>query len=133
MLRVGFFAALLIAQSPLVMAQACPDSTPVIQSATVGGAQDNGNTKTYIVQGTVVNRSSHKQAGNVLQSIEVLQDGQKINEIGIPPLGPGRSYEFHQSVVRSSIAGKGTTHLSFQLREHSPQSCTQENVYHLRV
>jgi hypothetical protein len=133
MLRIGIFAALLVAQSPGVMAQACPDSAPVIQSAAVGGMQDNGNTKTYLVTGTVVNRSAHGQAGNVLQSIDVMQDGQKINEIGIPPLRAGHSYQFHQSVVRSAIAGKGTTHLTFQLRLHSPQSCTEATVYHLRV
>ncbi|HTV73920.1 MAG TPA: hypothetical protein VME66_09475 [Candidatus Acidoferrales bacterium] len=132
MVKVGIFAALLIAQSPIVMAQACPDSAPTIESATVANVQDNGSLKTYIVEGTVVNPSDQSEAGNVLQSVDVLQDGQKVNEIGIPPLAAGQSYEFHQTVVRSAEAGNKTTRLTFQLRVHSPQSCAA-NVYHLQV
>jgi hypothetical protein len=133
MLAPALLATLLLAQSSAMMSQACSGAVATIDSVAVNDVQNNGDTENYALRGSVTNHSSRRQAAKVLQSIDVTQDGQKINEIGIPPLRPGQSYQFHQSVTRSSIAGRGTTHLNFLLEMHKPQSCTESSAYHLRI
>jgi hypothetical protein len=133
MLGISILAALVLAQSGAAPVPACSGTAAAIDSVANNDVQNNGDTERYALRGTVTNHGTHKQAPKVLQSVEVYQDSQKINEIGIPPLGPGRSYTFRQGVVRSVIAGEGTTHLTFRLEMHKPQSCTEGSAYRLRV
>jgi hypothetical protein len=133
MLALGILAALIVAQSGTNPLPACSGSPVAIDSVVSSDVQNDGDMERYALRGTVTNHGTRKQASNVLQSIEVFQDSQKINEIGIPPLGAGRPYSFRQRVVRSALAGDGTTHLSFRLEMHRPSNCTEGSTYHLRV
>jgi hypothetical protein len=133
MLGISILAALVVAQAAPAPLPACSGNAVSIESVANNDVQNNGDTERYALRGTVINHGTRRQTPKVLQSVEVYQDGQKINEIGVPPLGPGRSYTFRQSVVRSVIGGEGTTHLTFRLEMHQPQSCAEGAGYRLRV
>jgi hypothetical protein len=69
----------------------------------------------YNIVGTVVNAGSEGHASNVLQFVDIYENGDKLDSRGIPPLKPGQSYTFSYAVMRSADAGKGTGILSFRL------------------
>src|SRR5437870_1558537 len=80
------------------------------QSVTTSGAL-----KHYTIAITVQNIGNARQPSNLLQSIDVLQDGQRTGRIGLQPLRPHQSQKVTYSFDRSADAGDFTTELTFTL------------------
>ncbi|MHB8147113.1 MAG: hypothetical protein ACYDGM_07650 [Vulcanimicrobiaceae bacterium] len=133
MFRITMAALLLAAQTAVASASAaCPGPDPAIASVAVTSVTREGSLNRYQLAGKVVNVGGTAQAANVLQFVDIYQNGVKINERGIPPLKPGQSYTFHYASERSDQAGKGTTTLWFKLDvpQTSPavsQNCNPNN------
>ena len=108
-----------------VASAACAGADPAITAAFVksvtsqGGA---GSVNRYNISGTVSNVGSEGQASNVLQFVDIYENGDKLDSRGVPPLKPGQSYAFSYAVMRSADAGKGTGILTFRLDMRQPSS-----------
>ena len=132
MLRMMAVALLLFAQTAAASASAaCAGADPAIVSVAVHRVVPLGALNRYELAGRVVNMGRAAQAGNVLQFVDIYQNGVKINERGIPPLKPGQSYTFSYASERSRQAGNGTTTLWFQLAvpagARASQNCNPNN------
>jgi hypothetical protein len=92
---------------------ACANTS--ILSAGVQSATTNGALTHYTIGITVQNQSDIRQPGNLLQSLDVFQNRQKVDKIGLQPLGPKQSQKVTYSFDRAADAGAGTTHLTFTL------------------
>ena len=103
---------------PGQVAAACSGAEPAILQAAVRAVTPNGDLKHYVVAVTVANQGSAAQPGTTLQSIEVLQDGQKVDQKGVPPLHPGQAAVVTYAFDRSRLAREGSTDLDFRLVEH---------------
>jgi hypothetical protein len=90
-------------------------ATPSIVSATVQSATTNGALKHYTIAIVVQNQGSVKQPGDLLESVDVFQAGQRVDRIGLQPLGPKQSQTVTYGFDRSAEAGDGTTDLIFTL------------------
>ena len=90
-------------------------ANPSILSAGVQSVTTNGALKHYTIAVTVQNRGNLRQPSNLLQSVVVLQDGQKASQIGLQPLRPKQSQKVTYSFDRAADAGDGTTDLTFTL------------------
>jgi len=86
-----------------------------ILSAGVQSATANGGLTHYTIAITVQNQSDIRQPGNLLQSLDVFQNRQRVDKIGLQPLGPKQSQKVTYSFDRAADAGVGTTHLTFTL------------------
>jgi hypothetical protein len=69
----------------------------------------------YALHVVVANSGRARQPSDVLQSVSIYQDGSKVGEKGVPPLGPRASYAFDQPFQRSDQANEGTTSFTFRL------------------
>jgi len=69
----------------------------------------------YALRVVVANRGATRQPSDVLQSVSIYQDGSKVGEKGVPPLGARGSYTFDQPFQRSDQANTGTTNFAFRL------------------
>jgi hypothetical protein len=131
-----FCLALLVPAQP---AAACAGADPAIVSVAVKGVTTNGDVNVYHLSGTVANVGTQKQASNVLQFVDVYEDGSKVDARGIPPLRPGQRYSFTYDFKRAVAAAAGSTHFRFLLdfRQPSPpgsQDCSAGNdTFALRV
>jgi len=85
-----------------------------VQSATT---DSNGLTH-YTVGITVQNLGTMRQRSDLLQSIDVDQDDQRVDVIGLLPLRPRQTQHVTYSFVRSAESGAGTTSLLFTLDFH---------------
>ena len=74
----------------------------------------------YRVSVTVTNTGDEAQAANVLQFLDVLQYGGRLDDRGVPPLAPGQSYAITYTWPRSADAGPRTSPLEFRLRYVAP-------------
>jgi subtilase family serine protease len=101
-------------------AAGCAGADPAIVSAKVQNVAGNGSVNHYTLVGKVTNLGSVKQASNVLQFVDIYQNGTRLEDRGVPPLAPGQSYTFSYDWQRASDAGKGTTTMQFRLRMTSP-------------
>jgi hypothetical protein len=90
-------------------------ANPSILSAAVQSDTTNGGLKRYTIAITVQNQGNVRQPGNLLQSLDVLQDGQKVGKVGLQPLAPKQSQKVTYSFDRSIDAGDDTTDLTFTL------------------
>ncbi len=90
-------------------------ANPSILSAGVQSVTTDGALKHYAIAITVQNRGNLRQPSNLLQSVVVLQDGQKVNQIGLQPLRPKQSQKVTYRFDRAAEAGDGTTDLTFTL------------------
>ncbi len=90
-------------------------ATPTIVSATVQSATANGALKHYTIAITVANQGGVKQPSDLLESVDVFQAGQRVDRIGLQPLGPKQSQTVTYSFDRSAEAGDGTTDVIFTL------------------
>jgi hypothetical protein len=90
-------------------------ANPSILSAAVQSATANGALKHYTIAITVKNLGNVRQPSNLLQSVDVFQDDQRVDRIGLQPLGPKRSQTVTYGFDRSADAGDGTTNLLFTL------------------
>lgn len=133
MLRKPILAILaFVLISPNSASAACAGADPAIASVPVTSVTPVGGVNQYHIAGTVVNRGNMTQASNVLQFVDISQSGQRLDAKTIPPLAPGKSFEFTYVALRSVEAGNGTTTLNFQLDMHQPsppgsQDCDPTN------
>ncbi|HEX5274899.1 MAG TPA: hypothetical protein VFW34_06460 [Candidatus Rubrimentiphilum sp.] len=122
-----------VAQNSIGLASSgCRGADPAIVSARVHGTTSDGRINRYALAIRVANLGSAKQPSNVLQSVEIYQNGIKLDAKGLPPLRPGQSYSFTYIFQRSTDAGEGTSTLALKLvmRQPSPpgkQDCNAGN------
>jgi hypothetical protein len=110
----------------------CAGADPAIVSAGVQGTSSDGRINRYSIAIRVVNLGRATQPSNVLQSVEIYQNGIKLDTKGLPPLRPGQAYSFPYVFQRSIDAGEGTSTLALKLvmRQPSPpgkQDCNASN------
>ncbi len=106
--------------APLVAASAptCAGADPAIIGAAVKSTTQNGSLNHYVIAITVRNLGSMKQASNLLQSVDVFQNGNKVDQKGLQPFKPGTSQTVTYAFDRSTEADAKTTHFRFQLDFH---------------
>src|ERR1700761_7355509 len=131
-MRILLAFVTVLALAPVPGTAACAGADPSVGTVTVGHVTTSNGLSTHRLTGSVTNIGNTAQASDVLQSIDVFQDGQKGDTIGIPPLRPHQSYAFSYSAKRSSEAGTGTTKMVFRLRMTQPvgtgpQDCNAGN------
>jgi hypothetical protein len=90
-------------------------ANPSILSAGIQSVTTNGALKHYTIVITVQNKGNLRQPSNLLQSVVVLQNGQKVDRIGLQPLRPKQSQKVTYSFDRAADASVGTTDLTFTL------------------
>lgn len=90
-------------------------ANPSIVSASVQSVTQTAALNRHTIAIVVRNTGTLKQPGDLLQSIDVLQDDQKTGKIGLQPLGPGQSQKVTYSFDRSADAGAATTLLTLVL------------------
>ncbi len=103
-------------------AASCAGADPAITSVALQGVTTTRYLNLYRVAVTVTNLGSVAQADNVLQFVDVMQYGDRLDDRGIPPLAAGASYTFTYVWKRAVDAGTGTTPLNFHVRFLSPES-----------
>jgi hypothetical protein len=96
-----------------INAAAC--ANPSILSARVQPATMHGALQHITIAITVKNIGNVRQPSNLLQSLDVFQNDQRVGKIGLQPLGPHQSQTVSYSFDRSPDAGAGTTNLTFRL------------------
>src|SRR5205807_10524639 len=87
-------------------------ANPSIVSAGIESVTTKGGLKHYTIAITVQNIGNARQPSNLLQSVDVLQDGQKPDRIGLQPLRPAQLQKVTCGFDRSDDAGDGTTELT---------------------
>jgi hypothetical protein len=108
-----------LASNGIAASAACTGANPTLASVAVANVSHADGVNQYHLKGTVVNTGNEAQASNALQFVDIYQSGVKLDDKGIPPLGPGQSHTFTYVAVRSSEAGSGTTTLTFRLAPHA--------------
>jgi len=121
----------LLAMSP----NAC--IAPAITTAVASQVGNNGDLKTYDVAISVKNGGSAEPL-SLLQSVQVFQNGTKVDQKGTPPLRAGGTATVHYRLQRSSDARPGTTHLRFSLVARDPHGAvsncsTAQSSYRINV
>jgi hypothetical protein len=126
-------AFLVLAQGSTGLANAaCTGADQAIVSAHVKGIAADGHVNRYTLNIRVINFGNLKQPSNVLQSVEIYQNGIKLDTKGLPPLRAHQAYSFPYIFQRSIDAGDGTSTLALRLvmRQPSPpgkQDCNAAN------
>jgi CARDB len=121
MIRTAALLSIALTLMPMpAYAAGCTGASPVVTSVSVVGVTRTRYLNYYRVSATVTNRGSDAQAGNVLQFVDVMQYGDRLDDRGVPPLAPGQSYTISYVWKRAVDAGKGTTPLDFGVRPVSP-------------
>jgi subtilase family serine protease len=129
-IAVGVFV---LAMLPLSAAAAgCSGADPAITSVSLADVSTAHLVNFYRVTATVTNLGTQAQSGDVLQFVDVMQYGDRLDDRGIPPLAAGQSYTISYVWKRAVEAGKGTTPLNFHIRFVSPmppgsQDCNPGN------
>ena len=90
-------------------------ANPSIMSAHVRSVMPHDGLNHYTIAISVKNVGNLKQASNLLQSVVVLQDGNKVGKIGLQPLAPQQTQTVNYGFDRSVDAGTGTTSFEFML------------------
>lgn len=131
MFRTTILAMLAFMQISMGSAWAtCAGADPAITSVVVKSITPEGwpnAVNRYNLVGTVVNLGRGSQASNVLQFVDIYENGNKLDSRGIPPLKAGQSYKFSYASLRSRDAGKGTAILNFRLDMRQPSPPGQED------
>jgi hypothetical protein len=108
-------APLLFGAPVIAAAGSCSGADPGIVSAKVQSMTTNGNLNHYTIAVTVQNMGAGKQPSNLLQSVNVFQNGDKVDQKGLQPFRPGTSQTVTYAFDRSSEARSKTTHFRFML------------------
>lgn len=126
MIRTTALVLFLLAQIPVAaFAVTCDGANPAITSVALRSLTRTPYLDLYHVTATVTNLGNAAQPGNVLQFVDVDQYGARLDDRGVPPLGPGQSYTVSYVWPRSADAGKWTSPLDFRVRLVTPvQNCT---------
>ena len=110
---------------PVLAMSSTACAAPTISSAVANQLGSNGNLNTYDVAITVKNTGGAEPA-SLLQSVQVFQNGDKVDQKGTPPLAAGGRATVHYRLTRSSDARPGTTHLRFSIVLHDPHMAVTE-------
>jgi hypothetical protein len=110
---------------PLLAMSSTACAAPTISGAVANQLAGNGDLNIYDVAITVKNTGGAEPA-SLLQSVQVFQNGDKVDQKGTPPLRAGGSATVHYRLSRSSDARPGTTHLRLSLVLHDPHSAISE-------
>lgn len=120
-MRTMILVVVLLATLPANAAAAgCAGADPAVTSVRVQNVTANGSANRYTLVGTVTNLGNQKQASNVLQFVDIYQEGTRLEDRGVPPLAPGQSYTFSYVWMRALDAGTNTTTFDFRIRMTSP-------------
>lgn len=92
-----------------------------MKAAETGMTADDGINH-YTIRISVTNAGDMRQASNVLQFVDIIQEGIKRDTRTIPPLRPGQTFTTTYIYNRSSDAGAGTTTLTLRLNMRQPAS-----------
>jgi hypothetical protein len=121
---LGLMLALTV---PLVaMTGACPAGR--IALAGIRSTHTDGDVRDIDVAITVVNHTAQAQPASYLQSVEIWQDGTKVDQKGVPPLKPGASATVTYQVQRSAGGRSDSTNLRLQLVGHDPHDAGCSNA-----
>ena len=90
-------------------------ANPSIISTRVQSVTTNSGLNHYTLAVVVQNIGTVRQPSNLLQSVEVFQDGDKVGQMGLQPLRPHQSQTVTYGFNRSADSGTGTTLLTFVL------------------
>lgn len=101
---------------PIAAMAKCVQPVPVVAAVRLQRVTHTSHLNLYHISATVANRGDQPQAGDVLQFIDVVQYGSRLDDRGVPPLKPGQSYTINYVWPRSSDAGRWTSPLDFRLR-----------------
>lgn len=99
-----------------ITTSSCAD--PSISSTGVQSATPSNGLERYTIAVVVRNDGNVRQPGDLLQSLDVTQDHQIVDRIGLQPLRPHQSEKVTYSFSRSADAGDGTTRLDFIIDEN---------------
>jgi hypothetical protein len=118
--------------APQIARSSCAGPDPAITGAVVQSQTSNGDLNTYTVAITVQNVGTKGQPSNLLQSVDVMQNGDKVGEKGLQPLRPGQKQTVTYAFTRSTGAAAHTTRLTFALTQRTysipgPQDCSAAN------
>jgi hypothetical protein len=119
--------------APLIAtSSSCSGPDPAITGAVVQSHTSNGDINTYVVAITVQNVGTKGQPSNLLQSVEVMQNGDHVDQKGLQPLRPGQKQTVTYTFTRSHGAAAHTTRLTFNLLQHTyaipgPEDCSAAN------
>jgi hypothetical protein len=128
MIRAIALVPLALAQVPIgTAAAACAGATPTVASVSLQNVTPSRYLNYYHVTARVTNRGSEAKPSNVLQFVDVVQYGDRLDDRGIPPLAAGQSYTIVYVWKRAVDAGKWTTPLDFRIRPVSPMPAGSEN------
>jgi hypothetical protein len=111
----------------------CSGPDPAITGAVVKSqTMSAGGLNTYTIAITVQNVGSKGQPSNLLQSVEVMQNGDHVDQKGLQPLRPGQRQTVLYTFTRSHGAAPHTTRLTFALAQRTssipgPQDCNAAN------
>lgn len=97
-------------------ASACQGADLALTSLTVASVTHGRYLTSYHLVGTVTNVGNVAQNPGAMQFVDVKQYGQRLDDRGVAPLGPGHSYTVAYVWRRAVDAGNGTTALDFRLR-----------------
>ena len=116
--RIAVTLVLALAAAPATaFAQGtCDGANPTVTSVSLRNVSHTQYLNLYHVTATVTNTGSVPQSGDVLQFVDVMQYGGRLDDRGIPPLAPGESYTVSYVWPRSAQAGKWTSPLRFRMR-----------------
>jgi hypothetical protein len=120
-MRKVLFGLLVLVQSSTGFAFACSGADPSVRAVQTGMSA-NGGINHYTISISVTNRGNKKQASNVLQFVDIVQEGIRRDAHTIPPLRPGQTFTTSYIYNRSSDAGAGTTMLTLRLNMRQPAS-----------
>src|SRR5579872_4234085 len=111
--------------SAALMQAAC--ANPSIVSAHIQSITSSGAVNHYTIAISVENHGTLKQPSNVLQSVIVSKDGERLDRIGLQPLRPKQSEAVRFTFDRGTDEGSGTTDLTLTLstngRERNDVGC----------
>ena len=113
-------AALILAMDTPVATGKCKGGDPAIVGVVVKSVDHAGGVNVYTLSGSVMNGCSANQPSNVLQSVEIVQNGKKVDTKGIPPLAAGQIYHFTYVFQRSGDASDGSTEFTFKIHMKQP-------------
>jgi hypothetical protein len=123
MIRISTLAVAALALAPIAAgAQACTGPDLALTSLRVQSVAKGQYLNSYQIAGIVTNLGASAQSGDVLQFVDINQYGHRLDDRGVPPLGPGQSYTVTYVWKRAVDAGDWTTPLSFHIRPVTPSA-----------
>jgi len=126
---------MLAAVAAMTSGSACQGPDPAIVSVVSAQSTASPGVNRFTLTVTVANLGSQNQAGNVLQSVNIVLDDNKNGQKGIPPLRAGQRYTFTYDVLRAEDTEAGSTDLRFHLvQQNGEVDCNSGNDrYKIRV